>query len=142
MMIRKWLLACTLIAAPVLQAAPIYTAQDLGSLGGSASAYAVNNSGLAVGVSADLEGYTRAFSSMNASPSALSATGSYGTASAVNDLGVVAGTVYVNGVAQATLWKDGIATNVGGSNSFAMGINDAGQVTGTAVNAFRTAPNA
>ena len=132
-MIRNWLPVWILAMAGAMQAAPIYTVQDLGTLGGTtATAYAINGAGMAVGVSSDMGGYRYAFSNFGIGFEVLSSNGADASAAGVNNGGAVAGTVYANGHAQATVWRNGAATSVGSAGTYGMGINDAGQVTGSA----------
>ena len=120
-----------LALVPFAGAATIYTIQDLGSLGGQASAAALNNSNLAVGYSTDGTGAQYAVSFTNGTVNSLGG----GQANAVNDSGAIAGTVWAGGHAQATRWANGqqqALTGLGGADSYGMGINASGQIAGSA----------
>jgi len=121
-----------LFAWPAVQAAPYYTVQDLGTLGGTtATAYGINAAGVAVGVSSNSFGVRSAFSNFGMGMLQLPSSGAESTAAGINNDGTIAGTVYGARGAQATLWQNGAAISIGGGDSYAMAINDAGQVTGS-----------
>ncbi len=131
----KIILLSVFCGAGVAWSGPIFTVTDLGSLGGSAAqAYGLNASGVAVGSATNAFGYSHAFSSLGSAMTDLTFnTGaSEGIASAVNSSGTIAGTQYVNGQAYATEWINGSPVSIGAAGSFAMAINDAGQITGMA----------
>lgn len=117
-------LLCTLPA--VIWASPVYTVTDLGSLGGSSAAgHGINGQGQAVGSATDIFGTVQAF---------VGSTGNVlaGNAQAweINDENEVAGIQYNNGNSYAMFWSNGSGRMLGGAGSAAMGINEAGQVTG------------
>jgi probable HAF family extracellular repeat protein len=113
-----------------LSAGPVYEITDLGTIGGSASAaFAVNQHGVAVGGATDIFGNQWAVTSSGSSWSNFAIDA---TADDVNGTGTIAGTTWVNAKAFATVWQGGSPRFVGGADSYAMGINEAGQVTGMA----------
>jgi len=57
--------------------------------------------------------------------------GSESHVNGVNAGGQAAGAIYHAGSNQATLWENGAATPIGAADSFAMAINDNGQMTGS-----------
>lgn len=96
----------------------------------------VNNLGQAVGTATTMFGYMHAFS-FSASGLAdltVNSTATQGQAAAINNAGAIAGTQYFGGQTYATVWKNGVAANVGGAGSYALAINDAGAVAGMLVN--------
>jgi probable HAF family extracellular repeat protein len=104
-----------------------FTVTDLGTLGGAtSSASAVNASGQTAGSATTAGGLGRAtLSGADITPSGAQNASAFG----INASGQVAGTVYINDVPNATVWSGGTAHYLS-DNSFATGINDAGQVTG------------
>ncbi len=125
-------IAVWMCLAASCEAAPIYIVQDLGTLGGTSSAaYALNDGGMAAGSSSDLFGTRHAFTSLGPELLSLPAIGE-AVAAGVNSQGAVAGTAYGSGGAQATVWRDGNAIYSGPAGSYGMGINEAGQLTGSA----------
>lgn len=125
-------------AVPTAFGGPIYVVTDLGTLGGnSAAAFALNDFGVAAGMSTTPLGYSHAFLSSGTPTDLTPATngreaGAYG----INDAGSVSGTVYTNGQAMATVWSGGGAQplgTLGGGQSWATGINDVGQVAGMGI---------
>ena len=116
----------TVLAGPIL-----FTITDLGSLNGAtSSANSINKSGQTAGTIVDNQGKSHAFqSTTDITPAGSSGAG----ASSINGSGQVAGTSYVNGAAIATVWTHGASQylkTLGGPDSYALGINDFGQVTG------------
>lgn len=125
------------LVSTLLTAGPLYQIADLGSLGGgSSAAFAINASGSAVGSSRTASGLDVAFRNDDAMLYALAGTRS--TAAAINDSGVIAGTVFGPSGAQAVLWSNGQAGAIAGRDSYAMGVNHSGSATGSAQgSAFR-----
>jgi probable HAF family extracellular repeat protein len=120
----------------VALSAPILTIQDLGTLGGSnVAAAGINQSGQVAGYGTDANGVLHAFAGpgTTADISAPWANGS--SARSLNDLGAVAGNVFVGGSSQAVVWTNGVAQPIGGlggPDSYATAINNNQQVTGMA----------
>lgn len=129
MMFRVRLVVAVLLVSIRLAAGPIsYTVRDLGTLGGNAAATSVNASGQTAGTRNDIHATSFAFSSgTNLTPAG--ADGALGAA--INKAGQIAGTTYFNGTPFGTIWSGSAATYLE-SGSYAMGINDTGQVTGMA----------
>jgi probable HAF family extracellular repeat protein len=112
-------------------AGPIYTLADLGTLGGAmAAATSVNDLGQAAGTMVDPSGYMHAFSSSLS----LTSAANEAEAAGINNGGQVAGTQFVNQVAYATVWNNGVPTTLAGAGSFALAINSKGDVAGMLVN--------
>jgi probable HAF family extracellular repeat protein len=116
---------------------PIYTITSLGGLGGGASTgYAVNNSGTVAGWGLNSSGAQQGFVSATGGLTALplgSGTESY--AYGINDAGTVVGNTYIGGQSYATVWS-GTGTTVLGANTYAMAINNSGEVAGSNGQAF------
>ena len=127
---------CVVIALSA-QAGTFFGVTDLGSLGGGETHGAgLSSTGSAAGWSSDPAGDLRAFSFSGAMVGL--GGGSASQAQGINESGTVAGTVYVNGQAQATIWKDGNPVplgTLGGSDSYATAINNQGRVVGSASDA-------
>jgi len=105
---------------------PLYSVENLGSLGsGMSMTAAINSSGVAVGFTISPQG--------NQTPEVFSgqaqALPGTGEATGINSAGTIVGTTYANGGQSVTEWSNGQATNLGISG-WATGINNAGQVTG------------
>lgn len=134
---------------PVAQHAALWngtTATDLGTLGGSNSvAFAINHEGQIAGNSDTTANNSQAATLWNGSSVTNLGTlgGSGASANSISDAGQVVGGsattthYYDNGILHiinhATLWNGTAATDlgtVGGNNSSAMAINNAGQVAG------------
>ncbi|HXI76923.1 MAG TPA: choice-of-anchor D domain-containing protein [Steroidobacteraceae bacterium] len=132
-------------------AAQTYTVVDLGTLGGSPStASAINNANQIVGWSVNAEQATRPFLWSHGVLSDLGSLGPNGFAYGINNSGEVAGYsstpnpewpgcgkvgYCLESSDEATIWSKGTITGLGtlgGPNSHAYGINDAGQVVGSA----------
>jgi len=124
-----------LIIASAAAANPIYIAADLGGLGGPATGYAVNSSGIVAGWSQNSSGIQQAFVSTPNGLQALSSGGSDAYAYGINNSGTVVGTTYVNGTAHGTIWSGSGATDLG-ANSYALAINNSGEVVGGNGEAF------
>ena len=116
---------------------PIYTVAPLGTLGGPSTGYAVNSSGAVAGWGQNGSGVQQAFVSApnGLQPLSNGVTDAY--AYGINDSGTVVGTTYVNGQAYGTIWN-GSGTTTLGAGSYAMAINNAGEVVGGNGQAFRT----
>ncbi len=122
-----------LFAAVLCSAGPILNVIDLGSLGGScAAAFGLNDSGVAAGTATTVFGYEHAFVASNGAMTdlTLNSGASQGFAAAINNAGTIAGTQIINGQAVATVWSSAGASSISGAGSYAMAINDAGQVAG------------
>ncbi len=125
-----------LISAAAAAANPIYTVADLGVIDGSATGYAINNSGTVAGWAQNPSGGQQAFVSTANGLRALSSGPYESYAYGINDSGTVVGTTYdVNGQAHATIWSAS-GTTVLGAGTYAMAINNAGEVVGGNGNAF------
>lgn len=116
-----------------------YAFTALGSLGGlSSGAKAINSLGQVVGYSMDNSGVQQAVVWNGGAPTALG-DGGYGSVSgaygyAINNAGVVVGNAY-NGLGAPVVWQNGAVTSLpvfDGVSGYAYGINDAGQIAGTA----------
>lgn len=114
---------------------------DLGTLGGSASeGYGINNAGQVVGaansISDDWYAFIWADDQMNPLD-VLNQEDTYNEAKAVNEAGMVAGVSSVEfATNRAVVWAEGVPTNLGtlgGDDSEAFGLNEAGQVVGASV---------
>jgi probable HAF family extracellular repeat protein len=121
-----------------LRASPSYSVNDLGTLGASSAiGFKINDAGTAVGWAETIYGYSQAFRSINGGTlqplSPLSASDSY--AMAINNLGVIAGTAYVNGQPHGVIWNGSSTTDLG-AGFYANGINDSGVVIGSNGHAF------
>jgi probable HAF family extracellular repeat protein len=117
-----------------------YTLTELEPLPGTTSSYAqwVNNSGQAVGISANATANIATVWNSSGVPSSLTplpgTTSNYVTG--INNSGQVVGTSYVGGSGIATVWNSsGVPSSLtplpGGTSSSATGINNSGQVVGT-----------
>ncbi len=129
-MLRSALLIAATAAAA--SAAPIGYVTSLGDFGGDASiARAIASSGSVAGSSLDAYYRQRAFLYDDGAAGDLES--SLSQANSLNAGGVVAGTSYLSGHAQAVTWSSGARTvlgSLGGLTSEAMGINSAGVVVG------------
>jgi probable HAF family extracellular repeat protein len=107
---------------------------DLGTLGGqTAAANAITKNGDIVGGAALADGTSHAFLYSNGQMTDLGSIGGNSYATAINSKGQVVGlTTVPSGHAVAYLYSDGIMTSLGANTLDAIGINDAGQVVGTA----------
>ncbi|MBX9601264.1 MAG: hypothetical protein K2X35_09675 [Bryobacteraceae bacterium] len=118
------------LVGTLLTAGPLYQIADLGSLGGgSSAAFAINASGAAVGASRTASAIDVAFRNDDALLYPLAAARS--TAAAINDSGIIAGTVFGPSGGQAVLWSNGQANAIAGPGSYAMGLNNSGSATGS-----------
>jgi probable HAF family extracellular repeat protein len=109
---------------------------DIGSLGGGLSTILdLNESGHAVGHSADDSFNTVAFLYDGMTMHSLGMMGGMGSfATAINDSGVIVGEIaFDQNVTRAFVYRDGVMTDLGtlgGESSWARGINNAGQIFG------------
>lgn len=122
-----------LIFSTLAAADPIYTVAGLG--GSTSTGFAVNTSGVVAGTAQDPFGSQQAFVSTPNSVRILSPNASESHGYGINDTGTVVGTTYINGQAYGTIW-DGSGTRLLGSGSYAMAINNAGEVVGGNGQAF------
>ncbi len=132
--------AVSVLPASSLNAGALYQVTDLGSLGGnSVFAGGINALGQTVGSAQTASGATHAFSSDGKTLVDLStAAGKPGLASGINGQGSIAGTTYSPGGAAATVWTSAgvqYLPGLGGTDSYALAINNAGQVAGMATTA-------
>jgi probable HAF family extracellular repeat protein len=125
-----------LIFASFAAADPIYTAANLGGLaGGPSIGYAIDASGTVAGSAQNASGSQQAFVSTPNGLKALSPNSSESAGYGINNSGTVVGTTYVNGQAYGTIWSGSTTTQLGGG-SYAMAVNNAGEVVGGNGNAF------
>jgi probable HAF family extracellular repeat protein len=133
-MTRLIRLASVLFAARYAAAGTItYNVIDLGSLGGSdATAFSINQSGVAAGAAFNNFGYLHAFTNTGSGMNDLTVNtaAGEGSASSINSSGQVAGTQYVNGQAYATIWTNGVPQSAAGAGSYGTSINSSGEVAG------------
>jgi probable HAF family extracellular repeat protein len=126
-----------LLFTAAVEASPIFHVVDLGALDGGVSyGAALSENGVAVGWSSEADGTYRGVM-FDGSLIAL-AGGNESQANDANQWSTVVGTVWSEGLAQATIWKDDQVTPVGtlgGGESYGAAINDHGQVAGTATDA-------
>jgi probable HAF family extracellular repeat protein len=120
-------IAFLLIFSTFAAADPIYTVASLG--GAPSTGYAVNSAGTVAGSAQNASGSQQAFvSTPNGltilSPNSLESYG-YG----INNSGTVVGITYSSGVAYGTIWSGSGSTELG-AGSYAMAINNAGEVVG------------
>lgn len=137
---HAWIAAIAAMLPLAASASPLFTVTDLGSLGGSAGAVcSINSLGQVVGAYQAPDLTVRPFSYFDGAFTELTPSfASEELAHSINDQGEIAGTTYVDGRAQATLWNDGEATllsGMDGSDSYATAINNSGTVAGMAVTA-------
>lgn len=122
-----------LIFAAIAAADPIYTIAGLGT--GASTGYAINSAGIVAGAMVNGSGVNQAFVSTSAGLQPLASGGSESYGYGINNAGTVAGTTYVNGQAYGTVWSaSGI--EVLGPGSYAMAINNLGEVVGGNGSAF------
>jgi probable HAF family extracellular repeat protein len=107
----------------------MYTIKDLGGVGGSLSeAFAISANGVVAGTAFDINGDSHGFIQANASTFYESGTDIRG----VNGSGLAVGRQGND----ATIWRDGVGHamgDLGGGESWALGISDAGFATGAAL---------
>lgn len=124
-----------LIFAAVATANPIYTVAGLSGLDG-ATGYAINSSGTVAGWAQNPSGGQQAFISTPNGMQALSSGPFESYAYGINDSGTVVGTTYdANGQAHGTIWS-GLGTTDLGAGTYAMAINNSGEVVGGNGKAF------
>src|SRR4051794_13609517 len=113
-----------------------YTLTNLGTLGGAiARAYDLNDAGAVVGASTTATGQSHAFLWAGGRMTDLGTLGgATSQANAISNTGRIVGSSDVDGTTSAAfLWQGGAMTNLGlGNGSVANGVNDSGQVVGTA----------
>ncbi len=92
----------------------------------------VNAFGQTVGTMMTPSGFMNAFSSTGSGFTNLTANSAAvaGQANGINDAGQIAGSQEIQGQSYATVWNNGVATEVGGTGSSAMAINSVGDVAG------------
>ncbi|MGH9629265.1 MAG: PEP-CTERM sorting domain-containing protein [Bryobacteraceae bacterium] len=116
-----------------LGAAPVFSVVNTGNPGAAISrATGVNAYGETAGTSRLASGDAQGYSHDGGSASPL---GTSTDANGINTAGQIAGTSYAEGNAEATVWSGGYASGLGtlgGQESYATGINDAGAVVGGA----------
>ncbi len=109
-----------------LNAQPVYSIENLGSLGsGAAMVGGINSSGAAVGFVTSSQG-DKVPVTLDGGINILAG---FGQANGLNDLGTVVGTSYLNGVPYVTEWSNGLSTNLGIAG-FGTSINNTGEVAG------------
>jgi probable HAF family extracellular repeat protein len=142
------LLTLLLGGSYTLTADILYSVKDLGTLGGCCSVgTAINNAGQVTGGSVTSAGFGHAFLYSSGQMTDLSILGGSagGEGNAINNAGQVVGTATLigGGTPYAFLYSNGQVTDLStltGANLTGFGINDAGQVTGSA--ATSTGPRA
>ncbi len=102
-----------------------YRITDLGTMGASASANAINASGQTAGTRTNSNGDSRAWSS-TADITPAGATDAL--AAGINSFGQITGTSYVNGNPYVTVWTNSTSSYI--APGYGTALNDAGQVTG------------
>jgi probable HAF family extracellular repeat protein len=125
-----------LIFAAAAAANPIYTVAGLGGIAGPSTGYAINSSGTVAGWAQNPSGGQEGFVSTPTGMQVLSPGPFESYAYGINNAGTVVGTTYdANGQAHGTIWTGSGSTDLG-AGSFAMAINNAGEVVGGDGNAF------
>lgn len=127
----RWLVAALWAAVIPAAAAPLYRVVNLGNFGGqSAVANDISNSGAIAGggVTQQSQSFAAAW---NVAESVL--LGAPACGDAVNYAGDVAGTDWSSGAPRAAMWTQSGKTIVARTDSYALGLNDTGQVAGAAV---------
>ena len=108
-----------------IYAGPIYSIQILGTISGTGSATAINNSGTAIGFITDASG-NQIPVTFNGQTTDLPGVGQ---ANGINASGAIIGTTYSNGDPNVTEWSNGQAANLG-ITGYGTAINNSGQVVG------------
>lgn len=125
-----------LIFAAAAAANPIYTVAGLTGIPGAATGYAINGSGTVAGWAQNPSGGQQAFVSTANGMQPLSAGPYESYAYGINNAGTVVGTSYdSNGQSHGTIWSASGATDLG-SGTYAMAINNSGEVVGGNGSAF------
>lgn len=123
-------LATLFLLGVTLQCAPVYTITSLGTFGGGINAaFAISQSGQAVGNAQTLNGTDVAFTSTG-NPTILQ---TQANAQDINGMGAIAGTAYGSSGPRATIWENGIARQVLEFDSYGLGINEGGDIAGSMV---------
>lgn len=141
--IRKIAVFCLFLAGEV-QAAPLYTVTNLGTLGGIDSiAYGLNDLGQVVGSSTIANGESRAFVYSAGAMTNLGVIGAYASgapaysvARSINNAGTIVGTSSSASGDQSFVYRNGQISNLGNLNygrSSAQDINESGQAVGSAL---------
>ena len=113
-----------------IEADPLFSIQNLGSLGaGFSSPTAFNSSGTAVGFSADAYGEVHPVTFGGGQATQLPGLGE---ANGINDSGMTIGTTFSGSTASVTEWSNGKATNLNIAG-YGTSINDSGQIAGSYV---------
>ena len=113
-----------------IEADPLFSIQNLGSLGaGFTSPTAFNSSGTAVGFSADAYGQVHPVTFSGGQATQLPGLGE---ANGINDSGTIIGTTFSGSTASVTEWSNGTATNLNVAG-YGTAINNNGQIAGSYV---------
>lgn len=149
---KKMIIASAMVALSGLSHAQSFTAVDLGDLGGTISyANAINASGEVAGYSALPDQSTSAFIYSSGAMLALSpVTGDVSVAYGLNDIGEVVGYSGTSSLGTATVWSNGVATDLGfqpppfggQGSSAAYAVNNSGVVVGWSTSSYIDTPNA
>lgn len=126
---------CVALVASGVSFAGDYKIVDLGYVGASGTAYGINNDGSTTGTGL-IDGTSAYHPFLYQGGETIDlGGGAAGTASDINDAGEVVGGMYFGQSYRAFRWQGGVATELGtlgGSWSDAVGLNNYGQIVGTA----------